>query len=171
MKRLADPKKQDAQFYSRADNLASYLDQISKRLGSLSQRLSASVGQERINTDLGGDREARQSTPTRKVMAVKTPWLQLDNVFFEARGQAWALRHLLKAVETDFASVLQRKNALISLRQIIRELEATQQTIWSPMILNGKGFGVVTNHSVIMSSYISRANSQIIDLVNLLKQG
>ncbi len=171
MKRLANPKRKEAQFYSRADNLANYLDQISKRLGSLSQRLSASVGQERINTDLAGDNHAKQATPTDREIGVKTPWLQLDNVFFEARGQAWALRHLLKAIETDFSSVLQRKNALVSLRQIIRELEATQQTIWSPIILNGKGFGVVTNHSVIMSSYISRANSQIIDLVNLLKQG
>jgi hypothetical protein len=171
MKRLANPKTQDAQFYSRADNLTSYLSSVSKRLGSLSQRLSASVGQERINTDLAGDSSAKQATQTASKVTVKTPWLHIDNVFFEARGQAWALRHLFKAIEVDFASVLAKKNALISLRQIIRELEATQQTLWSPIILNGKGFGVVTNHSVIMSSYLSRANSQILDLINLLQQG
>ena len=171
MKRLANPKNQAAQFYSRADNLATYLDQISKRLGSLSQRLSASVGQERINTDLAGDSVAKQSTQTASKVTVKTSWSQIDNVFYEARGQAWALRHLLKAIEIDFAGVLEKKNAVISLRQIVRELEATQQTIWSPIILNGKGFGVVTNHSVIMSSYISRANSQILDLIRLLQQG
>lgn len=171
LKRLANPEDQNAQFYSRADNLASYLDQVSKRLGSLSQRLSASVGQERINTDLAGDSRAQQSTRTSNTVTVKTPWLEIDNVFYEARGQTWALTHLLKAVETDFSAVLQKKNALISLRQIIRELEAAQQTIWSPVILNGKGFGIVTNHSVIMSSYISRANSQILDLIRLLQQG
>lgn len=171
IKRLTNPERKEAQFYTRADNLATYLDQISKRLGSLSQRLSASVGQERINTDLAGDREAQQSTETANRVLVKTPWLKIDNVFYEARGQAWALTHLLKAIETDFSGVLKKKNALISMRQIVRELEATQQTVWSPMILNGKGFGVVTNHSVIMSSYISRANSQILDLISLLKQG
>ena len=171
MQRLASTQQRDAQFYSRADNLATYFTSVSKRLGSLSQRLSASVGQERINTDLAGDSDARQSTQTPSKISVKTPWLHIDNVFFEARGQAWALRHLLKAIEIDFASVLAKKNALISLRQIIRELEATQQTLWSPIILNGKGFGVVTNHSVIMSSYLSRANSQILDLINLLQQG
>lgn len=171
IKRLSNPERKEAQFYSRADNLATYLDQISKRLGSLSQRLSASVGQERINTDLAGDSDATQSTQTANKVLVKTPWMKIDNVFYEARGQAWALTHLLKAIETDFAGVLKKKNALISVRQIVRELEATQQTVWSPMILNGKGFGVVTNHSVIMSSYISRANSQILDLIRLLKQG
>ena len=38
----------------------------------------------------------------------------------------WALLHFLRAVEQDFAPVLEKKNALVSLRQIIRELEATQ---------------------------------------------
>ena len=81
------------------------------------------------------------------------------------------LLHFLKAVEVDFADVLQRKNAQISLRQIIRELEATQEPIWSPMILNGSGFGVLANHSLVMANYISRANAALIDLSELLTQG
>ena len=47
----------------------------------------------------------------------------------------------MRAVEVDFADVLKKKNAEVSLRQIIRELEATQQTVWSPVVLNGSGFG------------------------------
>jgi hypothetical protein len=92
-------------------------------------------------------------------------------LFYEARGAAWALVHLLKAVELDFESVLQKKNALISLRQIIRELEATQEAVWSPVILNGSGFGLFANHSLVMASYISRANAAVIDLRSLLSQG
>ena len=95
----------------------------------------------------------------------------MDDVFYEARGATWALLHLLKAVEVDFADVLEKKNALVSLRQIIRELEATQQTIWSPMILNGSGFGMLANHSLVMANYISRANAAIIELSELLNQG
>ena len=102
---------------------------------------------------------------------MKTPWTEIDDVFYEARGAAWALVHFLKAVERDFGPVLQNKNALISLRQIIRELEATQDPIWSPMILNGSGFGLFANHSLVMASYISRANAAVIDLRELLKQG
>ncbi len=169
--RLSDSEKNNAQFYARADNLAAWLAIIEKRLGSLSQRLSASVGQMRINTDLAGDPAATQSTPSPSEMVTKTPWTQIDDVFYETRGSAWALIHLLKAVEYDFSDVLNDKNALLSLRQIIRELEATQATVWSPVISNGSGFGFLANHSLVMASYISRANAAIIDLRSLLSQG
>ena len=74
-------------------------------------------------------------------------------------------------MEIEFADVLEDKNALVSLRQIIRELEATQQTVWSPMILNGDGFGMMANHSLVMANYISRANAALIELTELLNQG
>ncbi len=168
---LANHNKSNAQFYARADNLVDWLGLVKKRLGSLSQRLSASVGKEQINTGLAGDAEATQSTPNAASNYIKTSWYEIDDVFYEARGQTWALIHLLKAVEKDFGGVLKKKNALISLRQIIRELEGTQQAMWSPIILNGKGFGFVTNHSLVMASYISRANAALIDLERLLQQG
>ena len=171
LKRLGDTNKHDAQFYSRADNLVDWLQLVKKRLGSLSQRLSASVGKKQLNTNLAGDSEAKQSTPSEASKYIKTSWFQIDDIFYEARGQTWALIHLLKAVETDFRPVLLKKNALVSLRQIIRELEGTQQAMWSPVILNGKGFGFVTNHSLVMASYIARANAALIDLEILLKQG
>ncbi len=161
----------NAQFFARADNLRNYLSDVETRLGSLSQRLSASVGQTRFNTDLAGDPAASQSTTALSERQVKTPWLEIDDVFFEARGSAWALLHFLKAVEHDFASVLEDKNARVSLRQVIRELEATQQTLWSPMVLNGSGFGLFANHSLVMASYISRAHAALSDLRALLSQG
>jgi len=150
--RLQNPENPNAQFYARADNLQEWLGQVEKRLGSLSQRLSASVGQIRLNTDLAGDADAEQSTTTSSQVSVKTPWTEIDDVFYEARGAAWALVHFMKAIERDFESVLQKKNALISLRQIVRELEAAQDPIWSPMILNGSGFGLFANHSLVMAS-------------------
>ncbi len=169
--RLADPAQPDAQFYARADNLGEWLGLVEKRLGSLSQRLSASVGQERLNTDLSGDTAAKQSTAAPAVMEVKTPWLEIDDVFYEARGSTWALIHFLKAMEVDFNDVLRKKNALISYRQIIRELESTQDSLHAPMVLNGDKFGVFANHSLVMANYISRANAAIMDLRFLLQQG
>jgi hypothetical protein len=74
-------------------------------------------------------------------------------------------------VDEDFADVLDKKNARVSLRQIIRELEPTQETLWSPMILNGSGFGMLANHSLVMASHISRANAAMSDLRRLLEQG
>ena len=171
LKRLSNPSEQDAQFYARADNLRDWLAIVEKRLGSLSQRLSASVGQDRINTDLEGDSAARQSTGKPRLISVKTPWNEIDDVFYEARGSTWALIHFMKAIERDFGPVLAKKNALVSLQQIIRELESTQHFVWSPMILNGTGFGFLANHSLVLASYISRANAAVIDLRNLLEQG
>jgi hypothetical protein len=168
---LADKTQSEAQFFARADNLNNWLGDVQTRLGSLSQRLSASVGQKRLNTDLAGDPDAEQSTQVAADTEVKTPWLEIDDVFYEARGSAWALLHILKAIEHDFGPVLDKKNARVSLRQIIRELEATQETVWSPMILNGGGFGVFANHSLVMANYISRANAAIIDLRELLARG
>lgn len=169
--RLSDEQQSDGQFFARADNLSLYLQVVEKRLGSLAQRLAASVGQVNFNLNLAGDPNARQSTATSEQAKIKTPWTELDDIFFEARGYTWALVHTLKAIEYDFRDVLSGKNAILSLKQIIRELENTQAFIWSPVILNGTGFGPMANHSLIMASYISRANAAIIDLRNLLLQG
>lgn len=169
LERLSE--EEGAQFYSRADNLSDWLALVEKRLGSLSQRLSASVGQDRLNTDMAGDTAAQQSMPTLKEMHLQTDWDQIDDIFYEARGAAWALSHLCKAVEIDFAEVLKKKNALVSLRQIVRELDATQEEVWSPIILNGSGFGFFANHSLVMANYISRANAAVIDLRALLSKG
>ena len=57
LERLGDADQTDAQFYARADNLRYWLSTVNTRLGSLSQRLSASVGQRRLNTDLAGDED------------------------------------------------------------------------------------------------------------------
>ena len=169
--RLADHDATNAQFYARADNLADYLQIVSTRLGSLSQRLSAAAGQVRIDTDLSGDRNAQQSTPAASPRLVQTPWNKIDDNFYEARGYTWALREQLEAVRIDFGPVLHDKNALISLEQVIRELEESQKPLGSPIVLNGAPFGFFANHSLVMANYISRANAAIIDLRELLKRG
>lgn len=164
---LLNPNDANGKFYARADNLASWLGLVETQLGSMSQRLAASVGQQNIGAVLQDTTDFVEG----KDKVTQTPWLQIDNVFYEARGQAWALSLLLRAIEVDFKDVLAKKEAQTSLKQIIRDLEATQQTVWSPVILNGSGFGFLANHSLVMASYISRANAAIIDLRRLLEQG
>jgi hypothetical protein len=170
-KDLTDVNSQSAQFYARADNLRSWLNEVTKRMGSYSQRLSASVGRDQLNVDLAGDNVAQQSTASANSMELKTSWWKIDNEFYEARGACWALLHFLRAIEIDFNDVLEKKNATVSVQQIIRELEASQQSVFSPMVLNGDGFGVLANHSLVMANYISRANAALIDLNELLSQG
>lgn len=169
--RLADNDTDDAQFYARADNLVDFLSVVSTRLGSLSQRLSASVGQMRIDTDLANDPNAQQSKPTASSRVVKTPWTKIDDNFYEARGYTWALREQLEAIRVDFGPVLRDKNAMVSLDQVVREIEEAQKPLGSPIVLNGSPFGFFGNHSLVLANYISRANAALIELRELLRRG
>jgi hypothetical protein len=169
--RLTDSDPANAQFFARADNLREWLAVVELRLGNLSQRLSASVGQVRVNTDLGGAPAGEAAREASGDVLVKTPWLEIDDVFYEARGTAWALLLFLRAAQFDFERTLEDKNAVVSLRQIIRELEEGLAPIRSPMILNGQGFGMAPNHSLVLASYLSRAHSAVADLRRLLEQG
>jgi hypothetical protein len=169
--RLTGTAEPPAEFFARSDNLREWLAQVEKRLGSLTRRLGNSVATDVINIDLAGDPSARASSPSGDSVEVRTPWLQVDNVFFEARGTAWALLHFFRAVEFDFADVLADKNAQVSVRQIIRELEASLDPLRSPVILNGGGFGLFANHSLVMANYLARANAAVINLRELMGEG
>jgi hypothetical protein len=169
--RLADSDTGDGRFFARADNLREWLGVAELRLGSLSQRLSASVAHTRVNTDLAGDPAAQAGGRQSGLVAVRTPWLEIDDIFYEARGTAWALLQFMGSAQVDFDGVLVDKNAVVSMQQIMRELEGALQNVTSPVILNGDGFGFFANHSLVLASYISRAHAAIIDLRELLAQG
>jgi hypothetical protein len=160
----------DARFYARADNLRDWLAVVERRLGALSQGLAASVGQTRIAT-FPADPSADASSSRDSSQIDKTSWTQLDDVFYEARGTALALLQFMAAAQVDFDGVLSDKNAVVSLQQVMRELEGALGPIRSPVILNGGGYGFFANHSLVLASYISRAHSAVIDLRALLAQG
>ncbi|SFU34665.1 DUF2333 family protein [Halomonas korlensis] len=128
--------------------LAGWLDQVGQRLDGLGMRLSASVGSRDRLRELGLD---DAELPSR------TPWYRVDNIFFEARGSGWALIHFLEAIRRDQADVLEASGALDDLALLVAELERTQRRLWSPMILNGSGFGIFANHSLVMANHIVRA--------------
>jgi hypothetical protein len=173
LQRLGDADEGNAHFYARADNLADYLQVVSARLGSLSQRLSASVGQIRLDTVPSADAPAAASSVRAPGSGrlVKTPWTRVDDNFYEARGYTWTLLAQLKAIEHDFGPILRSKNAEPSLQQVIRELEEAQRPLRSPIVLNGSPYGFFANHSLVLANYVSRANAAIIDLRELLKRG
>lgn len=170
-RRLGDDDLVDAQFYARADNLTAYLEKVNVQLGGLSQKLGANIGQYRINTDLANDEAAEQTKISPDEVMAVNPWLKVDDVWWDARGTTWAILYMLKAAEIDFHSILVKKNALISLRQVIRELESTQAAFSSPMTLNGSGLGWQANYSLFIGKHIAVSNAAIIDLKDLLKNG
>ncbi len=177
LSRLGDAADGDAHFYARADNLADYLQLVSSRLGSLSQRLSASAGQVPLeelpapaSTTAGGV-GAATAQAVAGGRSTATPWTRIDDNFYEARGYTWTLLLQLRAMQRDFAPILRSKQADVSLQQVIRELEQAQRALHSPMVLNGSPFGFFANHSLVMANYVSRANAAVIDLRELLRRG
>ena len=169
--RLSRPEGPDAQFFARADNLANWLADLETRLGSLSRTLGESVGKASVSDAVSNINAEDPLTEEVKGEDVKTDWAKIDDVFYEARGSSWALLHIFRAIEVDFRSVLRDKNALSSVKQIIIELEGAQGEMWSPVVLNGSGFGVLANHSLTMAAYLSRASAAISDMRDLLSRG
>ncbi|GAB4358971.1 MAG: DUF2333 family protein [Methylohalobius crimeensis] len=152
-----------APFYPRADNLNQYIDILGKRLGSYTQRLSASSKVHEESALIIRGKPSVAFTPMEQ-----TPWLEVDDHFYEARGYCWALLHVMRAIEEDFHEILRLKAAETPVHQIIRELEATQSPLLSPVVLNGSGFGIFANYSLTQATYIAHANAALIDLRALL---
>lgn len=149
-------------FYPRADNLTQYIDIVAKRLGSYTQQLSASSALHAETIVLTG------KPPAAFTPLERTPWLEVDDRFYEARGYCWALLHIMRAIEQDFHEIIKLKAAETQIQQIIVELEATQAPILSPVVLNGSGFGIFANYSLTLATYIAHANAALIDLRALL---
>ncbi|GAB2796331.1 hypothetical protein GCM10027040_23490 [Halomonas shantousis] len=143
-----------ATFNNGSEGLVAWLDEVERQLEMQTRQLAANVSDGR-----GRDAELQAMADA------SNSWFEIDNVFYEARGNTWALIHLLKAVQQDFAEVLSQESRN-TMSQLLAVLEASQARLWSPVVLNGSGFGFFANHSLMMANYTLRATS----LVQQLRQ-
>jgi hypothetical protein len=175
---LAELDAGQAPFYPRADNLAEYLGLVEKRLGNFGVRLGAAAGvavpgmsgSEAPGADIGRSSEVGGAVDSMLPADTFDP-SRVDDVFFCSRGYTWALLHFMRAVQRDFSQVLADKNANEQVSRIVRDLEGAIKPMRSPMVLNGAGFGLLANHSLVAASYVARVNAAVIDLRLLLDQG
>lgn len=146
----------EASFEARHAPLDAWLAEVEQALELLVVRLNASVGDVRApqwleNQD--GDDDG---------MIRRTRWRDLDNVFFEARGSAWALHHFIQAVERDFADLVARQGLAPLLEELRGELADSQRSLRSPIILNGGGYGILANHSLVKAAYLNRSHRLVV---------
>lgn len=160
-----------AQFYSRADNLWQYTEVVIKRLGNLSTRLSASTEGATLIPGMAVIEPNVEVRNAKVAPMSETPWLLIDDVFYEARGASWALLHILRAVKYDFHDILLDKRAMNTVDIMIKALENALSPVLSPMILNGSGYGLSANYSLTMATYIARANAAALDLRDIMNRG
>ncbi len=160
-----------AQFFSRADNLWQYIEVVIKRLGGLSTRLGASTFGAAAIPGMAMIESESRDAKTQSIPMGQTSWLDIDNIFYEARGAAWALLHIFRAIKVDFGDILLDKRAMNTVDNIIKEMENALAPILSPMILNGGGYGLFANYSLTMANYIARANAAALDLRDVMNRG
>lgn len=141
--------------------LADWLEHSAARLDEIALRLAASVGSHEALTELAVETE---SLPPR------TPWYRVDDIFFEARGTGWALAQLLEGVQRDQADVLAESGAEAEWGRLLAELARTQRRLWSPVVLNGSGFGLFANHSLVMALHMTRARDLAAQLAERLAE-
>ncbi|MCG7599118.1 DUF2333 family protein [Halomonas sp. McH1-25] len=136
---------------NRGDALAQWLRSEAERFDALTRRLSASIDDPEALRELGVDESE---------LPEATPWYHIDNVFYEARGEAWALMHYLRGLRRDYAPLFEQAGALAGLERMIAELEMALRPLWSPVVLNGSGFGIFANHSLTLANYTAGISDQ-----------
>lgn len=153
-----------ATFTVRGDALADWLRRVESRLGALSARLRANAGEDRYDPNILTSTEEIENRPP----PTPTPRREVDNVFYEARGSAWALYHLLKAIKIDFQPVLDQQFAMGPLNRALSNLYSSQGPVHSPWIMNGTEFGMVPNHSLTLAAHLAKTQVAVRDLRSIL---
>lgn len=148
-----------ATFYVDEGDLLRLLTLVRTRLGTLDAALVSSV-EKRVyeSSPLYGylqDSMERPDTLSR--------W-RVDDALYQARGYGWALLHTLQAVAMDYDTVLSsQQQALVA--EAVLELAALQRSIRSPLVLNADGFGIMTNHALIASGHLGRAERALSEVL------
>ncbi|MEZ9699019.1 DUF2333 family protein [Vibrio sp. 10N.261.46.E12] len=170
--RLQNDNPRDGQFTSKSTSLKFWLGLVDKNLGDLSTQLGANRGQIQVNSNLAGEKGQVAWAESYEVLA-QTPWSEIDNVYWNARGQTWALLAAFMAIRTDFDVTLQDKSATSIVDQVIRTLHYALRPIDSPYVFNGsrQSYGFTPNYSSQLSSDINAANNGVRELLNLLDKG
>lgn len=158
--------KGTSHFYARADNLIELLDQLTSLLGGVDTRLSNAPRDwpQRLSEETAGDRYTSGEKTTR----VRVPWLQIDDNFYYGRGVAYALRHVLLAVQWEFNEILSIKRSQELLANIIEELALADFEPW--LVQNGSRDSIFANHSLTLMATLENVRQKLTNLQQMLER-
>jgi hypothetical protein len=156
-----------AKFYPRSDNLMQLINQYVSLLGGVNTRL---LNASRTLEPLGSEDNTRTSLGTSEgPKYVKVPWTKVDDNFYYAQGVGFALYHILKAMEIEFAPVVADKNAGVILSSIV---ESLKESYFEPLIItNGDKDGIFANHSNNLRVFLDDARQKSNSLISMLDVG
>jgi hypothetical protein len=154
----------EAAFSPRVDNLYKFLGDLASLLGGVSNRLANAPRdiQTRITEETAGDVILEREHEIGHV----TPWREIDNNFYYARGVLYVVRQLMLAVQNDFAEIIAQRNAGNLVTAIIRTLDRTQ---FEPLLIaNGDRGSLWANHSLQLQALLEDARQKMRSLQNIL---
>lgn len=156
--------KDEAAFSPRVDNLHKFLGDLASLLGGVSNRLANAPRdiRTRITEETAGDVISEREHEIRH----GTPWSEIDNNFYYARGVLYVVRQLMVAVQYDFSEIITQRNAGNLVTAIIRTLDRTQ---FEPLIIaNGDRGSLWANHSLQLQALLEDARQKMRSLQNIL---
>jgi hypothetical protein len=154
----------EATFSPRVDNLHKFIGDLASLLGGVSNRLANAPRdiRTRVTEESAGGAILDREQELRHV----TPWAEIDDNFYFARGVLYVMRQLMIAVQYDFAEILAQRNAGSLVTAIIRTLDRTQ---FEPlMIANGDRGSLWANHSLQLQALLEDARQKMRSLQNIL---
>lgn len=153
-------------FHPRADNLIELLDQFTSLLGGVDTRLANAPreGSLRLSEETAGDPYLKGE----RMVQAKTPWTQIDDNFYFARGVAYAVREVLAAARWEFREVVKLKRSHELLDSIIDELGLAD---FEPVfVLNGARDSIFANHSLSLMATLENVRQKMISLQHMLER-
>ncbi|MDQ7017572.1 MAG: DUF2333 family protein [Robiginitomaculum sp.] len=139
-----------ATFDTRPDNLLAALDRIAYDLGSASAELEAQI------------------TGRHKTLGLLD--FKADKIFYRTKGRAYGYYMILKALRSDFAPVIEGREATELYNNMLEELRIA--AIMQPLVVNNgtPGGQFFPNHLANQGFYILRARAKLRELTDILKK-
>ena len=135
----------EATYERRADNLLATLDRIALDVGSASADLENAIAERALFIDTNA-----------------------DDVFYSVKGQMYGYLMILRALETDFAAVIEEKKLKSVFDEMISSLE--QGLALDPwVVVNAKPDGqLLPSHLAAQGFYLLRARTQMREITDIL---
>jgi hypothetical protein len=172
---MAASESEAAYFAARQDQLINYLARQTVMLGDYTSKLQRNIGGQTYDTGVltstQGEMNADGSTPLPSATQEANTFWTRDNAFYEVRGGVYVMYHCMLAIRKDCETLINDAKAMGVMNRILNELESANKPMGSPMVLNGKEFGVLQNHSLVLASHLAKAHLAVQELQLQLRGG
>ena len=173
---MSDSDSEADYFAARQDQMINYLNRQTVMLGDYTAKLQQNIGVPTLDTGVltsQPDEEDVEGEAPKRNSRVQDPnnfWTR-DNAFYEVRGGVYVLYHCMLALRKDMENLLNTREAMGVMNRIVNELESANNPMRSPMVLNGKEFGFLQNHSLVLASHVAKAHLALQELVRQMQGG